>query len=382
MSKGTSSGLLDEVRSQSVFKHAILDSYFIPFVTMTTKWVASKRVALLDGFAGRGRYPNGTPASGERMLLAALKTKNVANVEVVLVEQEKSDFDNLAVVTEEYRQKGVTAAAFHGDVRDHLDGVVRQASGIPLFLFLDPCGANVPYDTVERTLATDRRERRPATEALLNISADLTRRAAGAVNKGQHEHPIIARLNTMCGGEWWQQVALDAYTVSRDGTWEGAAEAVVNEYARRIGEAAAMRAVVVPVRRQVHHQPVYHLVFFTRAEHGLWVFADALALARQTWMRLLGPDAEEAEGMLFNTVEAQIQGEQERSVAQIKQNMLDLVARRGRVKLVEHTLQIFGSAYGVAPEKFVRQAARALQKAGSVQLDAKPKQVRDWHIWR
>lgn len=217
---------------------------------------------------------------------------------------------------------------------------------------------------------------------MLNISADLTRRAAGAVNKGQHEHPIIATLNTMCGGEWWQQVALDAYAASTDGTWESAAEAVVNEYARRIAVAAAMKAVVVPVRRQAHHQPVYHLVFLTRAEHGLWVFGDALAVARYEWLGALGPDDEEAAGMLFNIVEDQIQGEQERGLDQIKKNMLDLVAGHGRVKLVDHTVSVFGQVYGMVPEKFVRQAARALHKAGSIHLDATPRQVRDWHIWQ
>ena len=300
----------------------------------------------------------------------------------MLVERVKSDFDELALVTEEYRQKGVVAAALHGDVCDHFDGIVRQASGVPLFLFLDPCGANVPYDTLEHILAIDRRERRPATEVLLNISADLTRRVAGALDKGQKDHPSITILDTMCGGQWWQQVALDAHKSAVDGTWESAAEAVVTEYARKISEAVAMRAVVVPVRRQMHHQPVYHLVFLTRAEHGLWVFGDALASARQAWMRLLGPDEQEAEGMLFNTVEEQIQGEHERGVKHIQQNMLDLVGRRGRVKLVDHTRSIFGSTYGVVSEKIVRQAVRTLQKAGTIQLDAKPRQVRDWQIWR
>jgi three-Cys-motif partner protein len=304
VSAGTSSGLLDKVRSQSAFKHAILDNYILPFVVMTTKWIPSKRAVLLDGFAGRGRYPNGTPASGEHMLQAALKAQNSTRVEVVLIEQKRTDFENLALITEEYRQKGVTAVALHGDVRDHLDRIVRQAHGIPLFLFLDPCGANVSYDTIKQTLANNREKRSPATETLLNISADLTRRAAGAVNKGQHEHPVIARLNTMCGGEWWQRVALDAYNVSRDGTWEKAAEAVVDEYARKISETAGMKKVVVPVRRRMHHQPIYHLVFLTRAEHGLWLFGDALARARHAWLRILGPDAEEAEGMLFNTVDA------------------------------------------------------------------------------
>lgn len=374
--------MLDEVRSQSVFKHAILNSYIIPFVTMTTQWVTSKRAVLLDGFAGRGRYPNGKPASGEHLLLAALKTKNRARVEVVLVEQERPQYEQLALVTEEYRSKGVTAAAFHGDVSDHLADVLRQARGVPLFLFLDPCGANVPYETLERTLATDRRSRRPATEALLNISADLTRRAAGAAHKGLHDHPAIARLNTMCRGDWWQQIALDAHAASRDGTWETAAEAVVGEYARRLEAAARIKSVVVPVRRQAHHQPVYHLVFLTRAPHGLWVFGDGLAAARHEWLRVLGPAADELEGMLFNSVESQIEGELERGLEQLKQNLLELVAHRGRVKLVDHTLAVFGSTYGVLPDKLVRKAARALHKAGSVQLDAQPKQVRDWIIWQ
>ena len=316
MSKGTSSGLLDEARSQSIFKHQILYSYFIPFVTMTAKWIPSRRAVLLDGFAGRGRYPNGKPASGEYMLLAALKAKNSTCVEVALVEQKKTDFDNLTRVTEEYRQKGVVAAAYHGDVRDYLDRVVQQASGVPLFLFLDPCGANLPYDAMENVLAAARRDRRPATEALLNISADLTRRAAGAINKGLHDHPSVDLLNSMCGGPWWQKVALEAHKASRDGTWESAAEAVVTEYAHRIGKAANMKNIVVPVRRQAHHQPVYHLVFFTRAEHGLWVFGNALAPARHKWMEVLGPAEDEVEGMLFNTVKHQIQSEQEHGLAE------------------------------------------------------------------
>ena len=52
------------------------------------------------------------------------------------------------------------------------------------------------------------------------------------------------------------------------------------------------------------------------------------------------------------------------------------------MKLVDHTLRVFGSVYGMASETLVRKAARVLQKAEKIQLDATPKQVRDWHIWR
>jgi hypothetical protein len=58
------------------------------------------------------------------------------------------------------------------------------------------------------------------------------------------------------------------------------------------------------------------------------------------------------------------------------------LARQNQTRLVDHTLSVFGTTYGLAPEKLVRQAARALQKEGRIQLDAKPKQVRDWRIWQ
>ncbi|SHZ66849.1 Uncharacterised protein [Mycobacteroides abscessus subsp. abscessus] len=178
MAKGTSAGLLDEARSQSVFKHAILQSYLPRFAAMTGKWAQGNRVVLLDGFAGRGRYPDGKPASGEQMLLAARKIQRTTHVEVMLVEREHKDFLTLSDVAAEYSRLGITAEAFHGEVENYLDEVVHRATGVPLFLFLDPCGANVQYEAITKTLSQDRRLRRPATEALMNISADLIGSAA------------------------------------------------------------------------------------------------------------------------------------------------------------------------------------------------------------
>ncbi|MBN7407839.1 three-Cys-motif partner protein TcmP [Mycobacteroides abscessus subsp. abscessus] len=381
VAKGTSAGLLDEARSQSVFKHAILQSYLPRFAAMTGKWAQGNRVVLLDGFAGRGRYPDGKPASGEQMLLAARKIQRTTHVEVMLVEREHKDFLTLSDVAAEYSRLGITAEAFHGEVENYLDEVVHRATGVPLFLFLDPCGANVQYEAITKTLSQDRRLRRAATEALMNISADLIRRAAGCVSKGQLHNGSITKLDNMCGGRWWQPIALAAYEQNPKRTWEAAADAVVNQHAQRLAEQSGMRPVVVPVRRKIHHQPVYYLVFLTRAPHGRWIFGDALAHARQQWLRVLGPDDEEAEGMLFNFVEDQIESESQRAYAQLKENITAL-ADRGRAKLVDHPEAVFGSAFGLAQEKQVRQAVRELNKANEVQLDDTAPQPRDWIIWR
>jgi hypothetical protein len=38
MARGTSAGLLDQQRSQYAFKNKILNTYVLPFATMTGKW--------------------------------------------------------------------------------------------------------------------------------------------------------------------------------------------------------------------------------------------------------------------------------------------------------------------------------------------------------
>ncbi|MDX8036578.1 three-Cys-motif partner protein TcmP [Lentzea sp. BCCO 10_0856] len=379
MSKGTSSGLLDTPKAQSVFKHAILKRYVIPFAVMTASKIPDRRAVLLDGFAGRGRYDDGRPASAEHLLMAAEKTSSSTNVEVFLVERNKSDYELLTAVADEYRHCGVKATTRHGVVQDHLPEVLAQASEAPLFLFLDPCGANLPFATLTKILGQDRRNEWPRTEALLNISAELIRRAAGAVAKGLADHDSVPVLNAMCGGDWWQETALRAHATSPTPDWESAADAVVDEYTDRLAKACRMKTVVAPVRRKTHHQPVYYLVFFTRKNHGLWVFGDAVAEARHRWLEFLGPSDEEVEGMLFNMVESQIEAETEAALRKIKQNLLDLATRGCRQKLVDHTEAVFDGFYGTALEKTVRTAMRELQREG-VRVDTTPRQVRDWLI--
>lgn len=181
MAKGASAGLLDEQRSQSVFKHKILNTYIVPFCDYDR--IAGGRSPGSDPgcFAGRGRYPNGEPASGELFLQALLKAPAV-NIESVLIEKNRSDFTKLAALVDEYRDQGVRAVALFGEVLDHLLMVVQQATGAPLFMFLDPCGAGVPYADLVKVLSGPCREVRPATEVLLNFSADLTRRTADVLN--------------------------------------------------------------------------------------------------------------------------------------------------------------------------------------------------------
>src|SRR5947209_8830303 len=368
MARGTSSGLLDEQRTQWIFKHKIQGTYVMPFAEMTGSKVSGRRVVVLDGFAGRGRYPDGTPGSAELILQTSASAAQ-AVIESVLVEKKPSDYKRLAEVVAEYRARGVRSEALPGEVLKHLPRVLEIATGAPLFLFLDPCGANVPCADLAALLGGPRKAGWPPTEVLLNFSADLTRRAAGALKAGLLDHESLPVMDRTCGGSWWRQVALDAHAASPTADFETAAFAVVEEYARRLGAAGSMSAVTVPVRRRAHHQPVYHLVFLSRSAHGIWLFADAVARARHEWMRALGPADDDEDDALFSftdTVDQQIDGEQRSAQEVIAQNLRVLVARQPQIRLVDDPWAVFGDRYGIATDSTARKALRALEKSGEL----------------
>ena len=186
MATGTKGGLLKspEQHAQSVFKHVVLSSYLEPFMAMTGSTSPGKRLVVLDGFAGSGRYSDGSPASGERIMQAIAKMQPTRRVEAFFVEKAKKEFARLEAVVGEYRDRGLTVTALPGRVERHLNQVVTAAEGVPLFLFLDPCGAGVSFEQLTGLLNGPRAGERPATEVLLNFSGTMSRRVAGALNNG------------------------------------------------------------------------------------------------------------------------------------------------------------------------------------------------------
>ncbi|MFC7502406.1 three-Cys-motif partner protein TcmP [Nocardioides sp. GCM10030258] len=369
MSKGTDAGLLDQPKPQSVYKHGILEQYAIRFATMTASKLVPKRSVLFDGFAGRGRFDGGSAASAEHMMIGAQKVKNQTQIDIFLVEQNHADWEKLDGVADEYRARGIKIETRHGDCESYLDEVYRHAAGASLFMFLDPCGAVLPFTTLQPLLR--KRGRWPATEFLMNFNADLIRRAGGQYKKGLLELGGVAKADLVCGGVWWREVALRAHIQSGGKTWETAAEAVAVEYAKRLTDGTNFAWAVAPVRRQVHHQPVYFLIFLTANPHGFWVFGAAAAKAREKWLTFVGPDEDELEDMLFNTVADQLEREHTTAIATITQNLRDLCADGVDHPVVQRVDQIFGDVYGEAKETAFSAALRQLVKDEEVEFVSK-----------
>lgn len=376
MPTGTEGGLLDSPKPQSVYKHGILDQYVIQFAAMTASRLSPRRCVLVDGFAGRGRFDTEEPGSAEYMMLAAQKAKSTTTIDLFLVERSPADYTSLNSVADEYRTRGIRIDSYNGDCGDHLEDALIFASGASLFVFLDPCGAVLPIDAIKGILR--RRGTWPRTEVLLNFSADLIRRAGGQLKKGQLDLGGVAQVDKVCGGDWWRNVALHAHEASGGQSWESAADAVAAEYAKRLTSGTSYGSVVAPVRRQVHHQPVYYLIFLTSQPHGFWVFGVSAAKAREKWINFLGPDPDEPQGMLLDMVADQLDRENTKAINHITENLRTLTADCQPKKAVDHVAAIFGDVYGEAKETAFTAALRAMVGSGELEYVTKGKKPRDF----
>lgn len=385
MATGTSGDLLDDrnKHAQSVFKHEILRRYIPLFIAMPGSTALDHRVVILDGFAGKGRYPDGSPASAELILQAIKDLQRSRRVTAYFTEKNRESFASLAQVVGEYRAAGLDVHALHGEVSDHLDKVVAAATGAPLLLFLDPCGAGLPFDRLREVLVGPRRERWPQTEVLLNFSADLSRRTGGLLNKD--EFAEAAWMDITCGGPWWRSTVKESLKTSSTRGFEPVAHAVANEYARRLAGATGCHPVVVPVRRRLHHQPIYHLIFLTRSPYGLWVFADAIGKARKVYLQHLGRLDDDDLDALFtweDGMSALMEGEHAKAVKVVTANIRRLLQERGGrpFRLVDQVTAVFGEAYGYATEAAVAAALRGLAGSGRVMV-SNDRRLRERKVW-
>jgi three-Cys-motif partner protein len=227
MATGAGDRYWDKQRLPSVLKHDLLRRYLPVFAGKTGS--KSNGVVYLDGYAGRGRYEDGTPGSAERILqIAEEQSRRGISYRLFFHETERKNYAALKPVVDEYKARGVQAEASPEEVIKGLRKVIDAARGLPLFLFLDPCGVGIPFSEPTRVLSGPRRDTWPPTEVLLNFSLEAVRRIGGHVNSETPTEKSMARLDAALGGEWWRDV------IWEHGVTDDAVEEIVDGFMKRL----------------------------------------------------------------------------------------------------------------------------------------------------
>jgi len=366
--------LLEEEPLQSFMKHQVLKRYGMVFTQKLSRGGQRLPVVLVDGYAGTGRYKDGTPASSEILLQAAVAAEPGSTF-VELVEPDEAFQPSLNQVADEYRCLVAGNPAFvtvsQGTVQQHLPAILRRASGRHLFLFLDPCGAGLSFDEMVQLHGRDGGGW-PRTEILLNFSGHLVRRVGAKALKTTA--PSV--LDRVCGGPWWR----DSLTSGRaldDSTWEAALSVLVRDYVDHLANALPGSTVMaVPVKKKYTGQPVFYLVHTTTSGYGLWAMSDAVARATRVWREEHDLRENHGQGSLFDPEDVVTSFED--ASERVRQNLLRAAGGTGSGRrLPEIAGDVLDDAVGALTETDIARIVRDLD-GKQLRLDRgkKPDQYR------
>lgn len=352
-------------KSAAVLKHGIIDSYAPPFIGKTGSRSVDNRVSFIDGYAGPGRYSSEEEGSGAMLLRhAKAHTPMPRNVECHFVEEDADTIAELRKVVQE-EGEGVTVTVNDGDVSTHLPNLLDQCEGVPLFVYLDPCGLVIPFDEVLQIFDRPDGLGTPATEVLINFSAVALRRIAGHLTSATPTEKTLARMDEVCGGDWWRQAWLDELPDKN-----AAEQAVVNGYAERLSKQAGHAGHwVIDVRQRVDLKPLYYLVFASRHIAGLEYFGEASSLGLEKWRRVSAREA--AAGTLFGDDDSW-EEDFKAQEAHLKQEWIDAITANLEAvladgkpfRVLDRYDDVFGDLVGVARRTHLLAALKRVHAAG------------------
>jgi hypothetical protein len=162
--------------------------------------------------------------------------------------------------------------------------------------------------------------------------------------------------------------------------------AVVARFVQVLSDDSDMHIVSVPVRRAPRQQPLYHLVFGTRAQHGLWAFSDSTAQATEAWWATREErTTEQLPGTLFPVTQVErpsIDTIKTRALAEIEMNLELLLRDYPSFRVVDHTTRVFGTYYGQVRETLVREAIKNMHRDGRTSSDGVGRRIRELIVVR
>jgi len=341
-----------EVQGAAVIKHGVLRRYLRVFVSKVGSTARGGKVYYLDGFAGPGRYTDGTPGSPALAIQTADALAEIRDLQGICVEADAETFGELSDLLSDHPNWTAVNEPLEACLPRLLDTIGDDS---PLFVFLDPFGLQAPFDLVADVLRRVQRGTGP-TELLLNFSLPGFRRNAGHLTSDK-EYParstFVARVDERLGGTWWQDIwRTEASDRERQ---------VAEEYLRRLRLAGGVGWgwFMTPVSDRWEGPPSYLLMFLSRHRDGLWAFNESLSLAREDFMRFQGRGASDAQGQLFT--------EADEWVDEITRNIEHLLDNATSLTPQDNLGGVLGGALGMAREKHIRAAIKRLYEAGRVE---------------
>jgi three-Cys-motif partner protein len=352
--------------SQAVLKHGILARYAKYFAVVAG--VRTKQVAFIDGYAGEGRYEDSTPGSP---LLLASQAQRVEmfnrNVKLAFVEFDANRVGRLKAVLSELQVEA--DQVLHGKFEDLIDGMLDRYQGHAVFLFVDPFGLGISYDSLLKVLKSSSSTQ--PIDVLYHFSLlSVARMARAAVTDGANSTQNAEQVDRALGPIPWR----DLFEGEKErGESTDAAIALALRFGDALHKATRKRFTSIQVRQQPNHAPKYLLMLFSSNAKAHWEFADQASNAYEDWLHHCSNEDYEANLLkqertgvrsLFEETAPDrkdtAKSLETTSEVYLRQHLLHLLSIGGPARPIDSIPEVYGEMLGKARSRHLRSVIRAL----------------------
>jgi three-Cys-motif partner protein len=373
-----SSDFFGQRSPQAVFKHGVLARYAHYFAGRAGSATGGK-VAFIDGYAGEGRYEDGSP--GSPLLLATQAERAKVFKREVRLAFVETDAERRNKLSTSLADAGVEADQLLGSTFDaSVDALLDRYADHAVLLFVDPFGLAISRVTLERIL--QRSTRRQPIDVLYHFSlSTVSRMARAAVVDSRASLGMSAQLDSALGGVDWRQ---DFTAATNPGEPTAAGIDVAERFRRSVRAATRVAATTVPVHRRPGELPAYLLMLFSADDRAHWDFADQAGNAHVDWLLRCSRDDyaanvrnDEATGALHlfdhpaptqSVIDEALIG---KATAYLPGHLAALLRERGSIRPVDDVEACYGAMLGRARATHVRAAMKQLHERGVTDDDAK-----------
>ncbi len=268
----TDQGFFKTARDWSRRKHFILRFYLEPAAAKLRRVSPDGRVFVLDGYAGRGQYEDGTPGSPVCMGQLADKCQTFTpplKLRILNAEPDTATYNELNEATKLWVDRGVMSN-LNRTFQEALPLFLGEASHCPLFAFLDPfCPTDLGLEDAVPLL-----RRGGATELLCVLHTPSIKRLIAAARPGARttdktKAGHAATLDRIFGGGPWRKL------LRLDPLQPEEIAACFREALRERCPAGANHVYSHAINERYQAGLKYHVVFWTRHPDGVRLMNDA-----------------------------------------------------------------------------------------------------------
>ena len=267
-----------EKKDWSIYKDALLKSYLVPYFT---KLLSTRRdIVFIDGFAGKGKFEDGTVGSPlivkEAIYTALNMTKYNSQIIPYFV-----DYSYASELKSNLHDK--TMNVISGDYRVEVPKILSSVRNKNVFLYVDPFGIKYLDFSIFKNLNNIQAN---SYELLLNLNSFGFIREGCRLLKyhfdGDDDLPdyeyeadsfknSIENMNRVAGGRYWQQIITD-YNAGRYDIFI-AEDLFLEKYIEQLKKIFTY-VFQVPIKKGGGRLAKYRMIFASNHPHGALLMVD------------------------------------------------------------------------------------------------------------